>query len=600
MSGIVIQELRVTGQGKITAKVDFTKGLNIICGPSDTGKSYIFQCINYIFGGKTVPKFIVDGYQYVETDLLTDAGMIHLKREFNTNKIIVISTDKKYKSGTIYAKHQKGKTSISNYILKMMGLNDIEYQVITDQNCKKATFTFRTISQLFLLSEEKVISEKSIVFSGINTAITAEISAFKFLLSGNDDSEIDTKEAKKISDIKKEAVISYITKELQSLKTRKSEISKSQVDIYDLDKEINQYTLEMIDVERQIAETAQSRKTLIQELDNKRKRHSEVSLLSERYNCLIADYKSDFDRLSFICDGDMNYLHHGNHTCPICDGKITVDTSNKNYIQSAIGEYKKITLQIKDLNETIKYVADEKEQLSSAIKELETKSVELDDLLNTGLGPKMQNIKENILKFRQQIEHQKELEIVQEFTDEKGKDFIEAHLEDKSETTLYKPREHFKSDQIMKLSEIIYETLEKWGYIQLSSAIFNLKDMDVMVDGKLKSDYGKGYRAFFNTLLSISILKYLQKTNQASPAFTIIDSPILSFKGSIETDVNGHEYTSEEMKKSLFKDLSQNYKDIQIIIIENDVPDIDFGDSHIEHFTKNKEHGRYGFFENVF
>lgn len=600
MSGIVIKELRVTGQGRTTAKVDFRKGLNIICGPSDTGKSYIFECINYIFGGKTAPKLIADGYEYVEVDLLTDGGIVQLKREFNTNKIFVISTDKRYESNTIYAKHQKGKVSISTYILKMMGLNDDTYQVITDQDCSKAAFTFRTISQLFLLSEEKIISNKSIVFGGINTATTAETSAFKFLLSGIDDSEIDSKEAKKITAIRKEAIIDYISKELQALKTRKSDMDIEHMDICDLDKEITEYTKKMVEVESQIAKAAQNRKTFIQELDDRRKRYSEVSLLSERYNCLIANYTSDLDRLSFICDGDMNYLHRSNQTCPVCDGKIMVDSSDKKYVQSAKGEYKKITLQMKDLNKTIKYVTDEKEQLLSSIKELETKSVVLDHLLNTDLGPRMQHIKEKILTFKQQIENQKELEIIEDFAIEKGKDLIKAHLADKSESTLYKPREHFKSEHIIQLSEIIHETLKKWGYIQLSSAIFDLKTMDIMVDGKFKSDYGKGYRAFFNTLLSISVLKYLEKTKRASPAFNIIDSPILSFKGSIETDADGNEYTSEEMKKSLFEDLSQNYKGMQIIIIENDVPDIEFGDSHIVRFTKNKEHGRYGFFENVF
>lgn len=600
MSGIVIKELRVTGQGKTSAKVDFVKGLNIICGPSDTGKSYIFECINYIFGGKTVPKIIADGYEYVEADLLADGGIVQLKREFNTNKIIVTSTDESYESKTIYAIHKKGKVSISTYILKMIGLNGDNYQIISDQDCKKVAFTFRTISQLFLQSEEKIISNKSIVFGGMNTAVTAETSAFKFLLSGIDDSKIDSKEAKKITAIRKEAIISYITKELQALKTRKQEIDEGHLDTCDLDKEITEYTTKMVDVERQIAKAAQNRKTFIRELDDKRKRYSEVSLLYERYNCLIADYKSDLDRLSFICDGDINHLLNGNQTCPVCDGKITVDYSNKKYIQSAKGEYKKITLQMKDLNKTIKYVMDEKEQLLSSVKELETKSVELDDLLNTELGPRMQHIKEKILTFRQQIEQQKELDIVENYTKEKGEDLIKAHLEVKSDSTLYKPREHFKSDQIIQLSEIIYETLKQWGYTQLSSAIFDLKTMDIMVDGKLKSDFGKGYRAFFNTLLSISVLKYLEKANLASPAFNIIDSPILSFKGSIQTDADGNEYTSEEMKKSLFKDLSQNYKGMQLIIIENDVPDIEFGDSHIIRFTKNKEHGRYGFFEDVF
>ena len=44
--------------------VDFEKGLNIISGPSDTGKSYIFQCINYMLGSSEKPKEIDESIGY--------------------------------------------------------------------------------------------------------------------------------------------------------------------------------------------------------------------------------------------------------------------------------------------------------------------------------------------------------------------------------------------------------------------------------------------------------------------------------------------------------------------------------------------------------
>ena len=43
MADFYIAKLRISGDGKETSVVDFTEGLNIVCGPSNTGKSYIFD-----------------------------------------------------------------------------------------------------------------------------------------------------------------------------------------------------------------------------------------------------------------------------------------------------------------------------------------------------------------------------------------------------------------------------------------------------------------------------------------------------------------------------------------------------------------------------
>lgn len=50
MYGFYIKELRITGTGMEDAAVVLEKGLNVINGPSNTGKSYIFKCIDYMFG----------------------------------------------------------------------------------------------------------------------------------------------------------------------------------------------------------------------------------------------------------------------------------------------------------------------------------------------------------------------------------------------------------------------------------------------------------------------------------------------------------------------------------------------------------------------
>ena len=56
--GFYISNLHVTGLTNKQAKITFEKGFNVVSGLSDTGKSYIFACINYMLGGSNPPKAI--------------------------------------------------------------------------------------------------------------------------------------------------------------------------------------------------------------------------------------------------------------------------------------------------------------------------------------------------------------------------------------------------------------------------------------------------------------------------------------------------------------------------------------------------------------
>ena len=71
MNRFYIEKLVVSGGGCKTTVIDFQPGLNFILGPSNTGKSLIMDCIDYLFGftpRKSHPSKIVDNnYVYNHT-----------------------------------------------------------------------------------------------------------------------------------------------------------------------------------------------------------------------------------------------------------------------------------------------------------------------------------------------------------------------------------------------------------------------------------------------------------------------------------------------------------------------------------------------------
>ncbi len=56
--GFVITRLALTGPNRADAELLFRRGLNVVTGPSDTGKTFAFQCIDFMLGASTPPKAI--------------------------------------------------------------------------------------------------------------------------------------------------------------------------------------------------------------------------------------------------------------------------------------------------------------------------------------------------------------------------------------------------------------------------------------------------------------------------------------------------------------------------------------------------------------
>ena len=62
--GFKINKIIMIGPNKEDAFLDFNVGLNVISGASDTGKTFIFQVIDYMLGGGKTPKQIEEAKGY--------------------------------------------------------------------------------------------------------------------------------------------------------------------------------------------------------------------------------------------------------------------------------------------------------------------------------------------------------------------------------------------------------------------------------------------------------------------------------------------------------------------------------------------------------
>lgn len=589
-----IEKIIVTGSGKTDSIIELSNGVNIIYGPSNTGKTYIVKCIDYMFGSEREPIDISTGYQYIKIIVRTQCGPITMSRKIGENKIEVSSNDNNVPSGKYATKASRTNydKTINSVWLSLIGINDL-HLVISNENYKKQILSWRTFSHMFMLTETKIISEYSAILSGRDTSNTAVIASLIFLLSGQDFAETETKDTKEIKEAKKNAVKAYINKELFRLSERNQELLaqlKENPNI-DIAVEIEKIMAEISTNEKRINSSIEENQKILAQLYEKNENLSECNVLLNRYDELTTQYDADLKRLNFIVDGEANLNASFSTHCPFCDGEVVVK-KNQNYIDAAKSDYKKIKLQAKDLESASKELRSEKLSLEQEIGTLMAKKKSIEELIEKELKPQVFNLKEKLSTYKDAIECQKEIDILKKLSEQKTADMIENDTDEESELK-FKVKEHLDYSFINELSNGIKSFLENCNYDNLLSVIFDKADMDIVINGKKKSSNGKGYNAYFNSVVAIVLSRYMESKAKYSPDFLVLDSPILSLKEK-ET-----KKPSETMRNTLFENIVDNQKGIQTIVIENEIPEINYKDANIIHFTKEKNNGRYGFLLDV-
>ena len=589
-----IEKIIVTGSGKTDSIIELSNGVNIIYGPSNTGKTYIVKCIDYMFGSEREPIDISTGYQYIKIIVRTQCGTITMSRKIGENKIEVSSNDNNVPSGKYATKASRTNydKTINSVWLSLIGINDL-HLVISNENYKKQILSWRTFSHMFMLTETKIISEYSAILSGRDTSNTAVIASLIFLLSGQDFAETETKDTKEIKEAKKNAVKAYINKELFRLSERNQELLaqlKENPNI-DIAVEIEKIMAEISTNEKRINSSIEENQKILAQLYEKNENLSECNVLLNRYDELTTQYDADLKRLNFIVDGEANLNTSFSTHCPFCDGEVVVK-KNQNYIDAAKSDYKKIKLQAKDLESASKELRSEKLSLEQEIGTLMAKKKSIEELIEKELKPQVFNLKEKLSTYKDAIECQKEIDILKKLSEQKTADMIENDTDEESELK-FKVKEHLDYSFINELSNGIKSFLENCNYDNLLSVIFDKADMDIVINGKKKSSNGKGYNAYFNSVVAIVLSRYMESKAKYSPDFLVLDSPILSLKEK-ET-----KKSSETMRNTLFENIVDNQKGIQTIVIENEIPEINYKDANIIHFTKEKNNGRYGFLLDV-
>lgn len=595
----VVKKLTFSGSNVETSDIEFLNGLNIVYGPSNTGKTYIIDSIDYMFGGEEFPLSDTIGYTTIEIEVETDDGILRIIRNKDTNTVATIISSIDYIESKDYAlKPGNGKVkkdTLSDVWLKLLGIYE-HTEIYKNEDLATQAFTTRAFNHVFMIKEDYVHQKDSIIKKG-NKSITSIKAALLYLL--NDTNYIvKSDEDNKTKATKRKALETYLNEQIGFISSKQEELKeKVNIDVELAQKQIDDAVNELGEYQNKMSLILSSNKTIYSKLNSLNSTLSEDLSLHKKYKALKTQYSSDLKRLQLIIEGEVNNgLIKKPVRCPFCNGELK-KKEEVSCIEAAKVEIENLIPRINDLSLADKELNDEIISLQAEVDKINAEKDANNEIINKELKPKIYDLKSKISQLTMAIENSKEAEMLLEFEKRYKSKLNELNNEAES-VTKFEPNDLLGSTFIDEMNQSISTMLQESNYQNYKSSYFDIGKFDIVVNGQTKSTQGKGFRAFLNTTLAFSLHTYLKNHAEHFMNLLIIDSPILTLKENDDLKEREDKQIANSMKNGLMKYFDNNCEGRQVIIIENEIPKIEYNNANIIQFTKTDE-GRYGLLKSV-
>lgn len=446
-----------------------------------------------------------------------------------------------------------------------------EIRVVSNKDYKDKLLTWRSLFNLFFISEE-IIKSKEILKR--ENGITYSLTSLNYLYDGT----LFSKDGYNYTNEIKKNVLKSILEEKESeltLLTEKTSCDSNNKTIALVDKIDSLYS--------KIVELSNLYDDICAKINDLQSIIANQHMDRDKYSLLKKQYTSKIDRLNFIMDGYANSDQYVLKSCPICHQHTQLDV-DPNFYNSIYSDYLKLKKRLKDLDELIIEIDKQINQDNYELSELIKKSKDIEDERNEN--------RNNYQKCISQLETFKEIEM-----EIHKKTFLTEDI-----VTLKEKIQHIDSSKSKQfgLDNISIELRNEVENELKKSMRMIFDKTDVILNTHFEPNIGEhdknfngsGYVGIINSLIMIAIAKVLSQKN-AFHGILLLDSPLTSFS-DIDDD------TSMKVKK--FMDyISECSSLFQIIISDNnkDIPYAVQGNDAIMfiEFTKSNK-GRYGFLRN--
>jgi uncharacterized coiled-coil DUF342 family protein len=598
--------------GKSPALLEFQSGLNVICGASETGKSFIVEAIDFLLGGSDPLRDIPERVGYDRARLVlqeTDDSAFTLER--STSGGGFRRYDGNWLSGTpegepvnLRERHASGREdTLSAQLLAATGL--VDQLVRRNKQGRTHNLSFRDLARLIVVQENEITKRFSPIFSGQWVNKTVEYSVFKLLLTGVDDSALVENAVISRAQQSNTAKVELVDEWLATLLAEIDELGIDRKEAEDqlgrIQATFEQQRENLRRVQNRLDEGLSQRRQVQSERESVSGRIEEINDLLSRFALLKTHYQIDLERLAAIEESGSLFIHVDRKPCPLC-GALPgeqhqpegCDGDIESVVNAATAEIAKVQRLSTELDQTVADLIREAEHLTGRRAEIEARFQELDREIRETLSPDLGDVRAT---FTELVEKSAEVRRIVEMFDrvdrlEEQKASLTGSTEDSVESGSLQV--DLSKSVLDDFAKQVQGLLENWGFPGANRVYFDEVAGDIVIDGKPRASRGKGLRAITHAAMNIGLMEFCKEKDLPHPGFVVLDSPLLAYWApeGMEDSLEG-----SDLKDRFYEYLAANHSDSQVIIVENEHPPAALEKRiGLTVFTKNPRQGCYGFF----
>ncbi len=608
---IRINKIEFTGPDAEPAHLDFGGDPAFVYGASNTGKSFALKAINFVLGSapKELPN-IEEREPYDRAWLalhLPKFGAAVLERSTKGGAIALHTGPKETAQPRLLgATHaDDDPDTLSSFLLDELGFG--RKRIAKNAAGQTVSLSFRNLVRYCIVDETSIQATQPPI-CGTRPDIALDRSIFRLVLTGHDDSEVVAKLTPPQFRVSKHARLATMDDLIADVER---EIAETKAALSTLPGGTAEAELDLI---RQEAETARvsirdlvsSRTELVSAIADTTARLDEIGAHLARFHELERLYTSDIERLEAIEEAGFLLNLGSERDCPLCGaspthqhashGAATVEAVRN----AALAEIGKIQALRAGLQPTIADLNSEQQAIvmRSAALSAHLEQIEHDmSSLATTVSDKEFALRGALI--RRDIDQKLARLIEQRFSFIKRRDDYHEQKQSKRDTIDFSTPDKPLHD----LCQLIRAILTQWQFPGERHVAFDFAADDIRIDGKLRTDNGKGVRALTHTAFKLGVMQYCLERGLPHPGFLVLDSPLLTYRDVVRQPQHGA-LTPDEMavaqtpvREKFFEHLS-TLKDLgQIIVFDNiDPPSTVSLFAKPVLFTRNPDEGRYGFF----
>lgn len=566
---IALTQLHAIGPDLVDAELLFHSKRFLIRGPSETGKSYIRDCLWYLLGGDKLPKDfpLAEGYQELRLRFTSADDEYEVRRGLNGGGAAI------YRRSMGAVDEQAFEALEQDIGELLVSLSGAGGKQILRSSSERGPVTGDDVRHWSLLSQTAILSEDPT--SGAGYGAPKRVASFNLFLSGTDDAAIQLrKSASEVEQIKGQ------------LSSAEDAFRRIQVGLSpDTNREEVADALERVDeVLATMASQYDARATKLRELRrevaektdkltvaNNEKNHSRSMVA--RFEILGQKYSNDLERLGATSEGVAFFQELPHVDCPLC-GTATekqVDPDDlrpgapNRYREAIAAEAEKIRSLRQGLVSALlreqRRFTELKQSVEVLTSDLNTLQIRESVIVNGArieftADPKSLAVRRSELSAQLAI-----FDEMERLTAE-----IERLKKSKVRPKIQVSREGGTAGR--DVANLSLALLKAWGFNDIANIALDALQCDLLINDRPRLSYGAGRRALYLAALTIALMEHALGQGYPHLGVVVIDSPLKAY-----ADPN-----SEELKEVPLTTVTERFYQWlsewtglgQVVVLENE------------------------------